>query len=186
MKLDRILPFARILLEKAVRPGDITIDGTMGNGFDTAFLAGLTGVNGHVYSFDIQKEAIQTTAAKLNAENLQERCTLIHDGHEHISKYIRKEHSGKITGAIFNLGYLPMETNQSSPKPIRRYQPLNSCSNCWHLKASSSSSFTMVIRGIGRTGCIDGLCRELPSTKSPYPEIRVHQPSKQSAIHCRD
>ncbi|MGE6717201.1 class I SAM-dependent methyltransferase [Peribacillus frigoritolerans] len=107
MKLDRILPFARILLEKAVRPGDITIDGTMGNGFDTVFLAGLTGADGHVYSFDIQKEAIEATAAKLNAENLQKRCTLIHAGHEHLSKYIRKEHSGKVTGAIFNLGYLP-------------------------------------------------------------------------------
>lgn len=107
MKLDRILPFARILLEKAVRPGDITIDGTMGNGFDTVFLAGITGADGHVYSFDIQKEAIEATTAKLNAENLQEHCTLIHDGHEHLSKYIRKEHSGKVTGAIFNLGYLP-------------------------------------------------------------------------------
>jgi predicted methyltransferase len=107
MKLDRILPFARILLEKAVQPGDISIDGTMGNGFDTVFLAGLTGENGHVYSFDIQKEALQTTAAKLKAENLQAHCTLIHDGHEQLSKYIRQEHSGKITGAIFNLGYLP-------------------------------------------------------------------------------
>ncbi|MGE1165441.1 class I SAM-dependent methyltransferase [Peribacillus simplex] len=107
MKLDRILPFARILLEKAVQPGDITFDGTMGNGFDTVFLAGLTGENGHVYSFDIQKEALQITAAKLMSENLQEHCTLIHDGHEQLSKYIRKEHSGKITGAIFNLGYLP-------------------------------------------------------------------------------
>ncbi|MFS0766125.1 class I SAM-dependent methyltransferase [Peribacillus phoenicis] len=107
MKLDRILPFARILLEKAVHPGDITIDCTMGNSFDTVFLAGLTGENGHVYSFDIQKEAIQTTAAKLKAENLQECCTLIHDGHQHLSKYIGKEHSGKVTGAIFNLGYLP-------------------------------------------------------------------------------
>ncbi|MGE7762664.1 class I SAM-dependent methyltransferase [Peribacillus sp. NPDC097895] len=107
MKLDRILPFARILLEKAVQPGDITVDGTMGNGFDTAFLAGLTGKNGHVYSFDIQKEAIQVTGAKLKDENSHEHCTLIHDGHEQMSKYIKKEHFGKITGAIFNLGYLP-------------------------------------------------------------------------------
>lgn len=55
MKLDRILPFAKLLLEKAVQPGDITVDGTMGNGFDTVFLAGLTGEKGHVYSFDIKK-----------------------------------------------------------------------------------------------------------------------------------
>ncbi|MGE6377840.1 class I SAM-dependent methyltransferase [Peribacillus muralis] len=107
MKLDRILPFARILLEKTVQPGDIAVDGTMGNGFDTAFLAGLTGETGHVYSFDIQNEAIQNTRAKLENEGLHNRCTLIHDGHEQLNKYLRKEHVGKITGAIFNLGYLP-------------------------------------------------------------------------------
>jgi predicted methyltransferase len=66
MKLDRILPFARILLEKAVRPGDITIDGTMGNGFDTVFLAGLTGADGHVYSFDIYKSAAHSFTLGMN------------------------------------------------------------------------------------------------------------------------
>ncbi|MEJ9228638.1 class I SAM-dependent methyltransferase [Peribacillus butanolivorans] len=107
MKLDRILPFAKLLLEKAVQPGGITVDGTMGNGFDTVFLAGLTGEKGHVYSFDIQEDAIQITAAKLKAESMHERCTLVHDGHEQMNKYINKEHFGNITGAIFNLGYLP-------------------------------------------------------------------------------
>ncbi|PJN91580.1 class I SAM-dependent methyltransferase [Bacillus sp. mrc49] len=107
MKLDRILPYARILLEKTVQPGDIAVDGTMGNGIDTAFLAGLTGETGHVYSFDIQKEALQNTSVKLENEGLSNQCTLIHDGHQHLSNYIRKEHAGKITGAIFNLGYLP-------------------------------------------------------------------------------
>ena len=84
MKLDRILPFARILLEKAVQPGDLAVDGTMGNGFDTAFLAGLIGETGHVYAFDIQSEAISNTSAKLEAENLQNRCTLFHAGHEQL------------------------------------------------------------------------------------------------------
>ncbi|WP_285769008.1 class I SAM-dependent methyltransferase [Peribacillus sp. SI8-4] len=107
MKLDRILPFARLLLEKAVHPGDIAVDGTMGNGFDTAFLANLTGENGQVYSFDIQKEALENTRAKLVNEGLIKQCTLIHAGHELLSTYIKPEHAGKITGAIFNLGYLP-------------------------------------------------------------------------------
>ena len=46
MKLDRILPYARLLLEKALSPGDVAIDGTMGNGHDTLFLAAV-GDNGH-------------------------------------------------------------------------------------------------------------------------------------------
>lgn len=45
MKIDRILPFARELLERAVKPGDITIDATLGNGHDTLFLARLVGDN---------------------------------------------------------------------------------------------------------------------------------------------
>lgn len=107
MKLDRILPFAKQLLEKAIQPGDTAIDGTMGNGFDTVFLAELVGEIGHVYSFDIQEQAIHNTADKLEREHLQNRCTLIHAGHEHLDTYVPNEHIGKITGAIFNLGYLP-------------------------------------------------------------------------------
>ncbi|RID86540.1 16S rRNA (cytosine(1402)-N(4))-methyltransferase [Peribacillus asahii] len=107
MKLDRILPFARILLEKAVQPGDIAVDGTMGNGFDTVFLANLTGEAGHVYAFDIQSEAIQNTTAKLEAEQLSERCTLFHAGHEQLKDLIPEKETRSLTGAIFNLGYLP-------------------------------------------------------------------------------
>ncbi|MFJ7747705.1 class I SAM-dependent methyltransferase [Peribacillus sp. NPDC097295] len=107
MKLDRVLSFAKLLLERAVHPGDITVDGTMGNGHDTAFLAKLVGETGHVYSFDIQEQAIHNTADKLETEHLQKQCTLVHGGHEQLDTYISGEHAGKITGAIYNLGYLP-------------------------------------------------------------------------------
>ncbi|OCA81896.1 methyltransferase domain-containing protein [Pradoshia sp. D12] len=105
MKLDRILPFARLLLEKAVKPGDIAIDCTMGNGHDTVFLANLTGPDGHVYSFDIQESALQKTEERLMTNELQERVTLIHAGHERLQEFIPTGKS--VTGAIFNLGYLP-------------------------------------------------------------------------------
>ncbi len=107
MKLDRILPFARILLQKSVQPGDITVDGTMGNGFDTAFLADLVGETGHVYAFDIQSEAIHNTTAKLEEKQLLDRCTLFHAGHEQLNSLIPANETRKLTGAIFNLGYLP-------------------------------------------------------------------------------
>ncbi len=107
MKLDRILPFARTLLEKAIQPGNIVVDGTMGNGFDTAFMAGLVGETGHVYAFDIQSEAIQNTKARLEAEELLDRCTLFHAGHEQLKSLLPTSETRKLTGAIFNLGYLP-------------------------------------------------------------------------------
>ncbi|PQD93993.1 16S rRNA (cytosine(1402)-N(4))-methyltransferase [Pradoshia eiseniae] len=105
MKLDRILPYARLLLEKALSPGDVAIDGTMGNGHDTLFLAKLVGEQGHVYSFDIQESALEQTKARLEENKLANHVTLIHAGHEHVKSRIPEK--TEIAGAIFNLGYLP-------------------------------------------------------------------------------
>ncbi len=105
MKLDRILPYARLLLEKALTPGDVAIDGTMGNGHDTLFLAKLVGETGHVYSIDIQESALEQTRARLEENGKSSNVTLIHTGHEHVKSRIPD--GTEIAGAIFNLGYLP-------------------------------------------------------------------------------
>ncbi|MDQ0254953.1 putative methyltransferase [Evansella vedderi] len=107
MKLLGVLPFARELLYRVVEDGDIVIDGTAGNGHDTLFLAKLVGSEGVVYSFDIQEAAIEATEKRLEEKEYLERVKLIHDGHENVLSHLRDEHAGKITGAIFNLGYLP-------------------------------------------------------------------------------
>lgn len=107
MKLEGILPFARSLLKKAVNSGDAVVDATIGNGHDTLFLAQLVEENGHVFGFDIQEKALINTSKRLTDANLLERVTLFHRGHEEISASIPTAFHGKITGAIFNLGYLP-------------------------------------------------------------------------------
>ncbi len=107
MKLERILPFMRTLLGKAVSAGDVTVDATVGNGHDTLFLANLVGPEGKVYGFDIQEEAIQSCSSKLSAQNLNERVSLFQKGHEHVKASVPEKDHGKITGAVFNLGYLP-------------------------------------------------------------------------------
>ncbi len=107
MKLERILPFARLLLEKAVNPGDIAIDATVGNGHDTLFLAELVGSNGKVFGFDIQEQALESCQVKLQAKNLMERVTLFQQGHQHVTECVPNILHGKVAGAIFNLGYLP-------------------------------------------------------------------------------
>lgn len=107
MKLERILPFARQLLVQAVGAGDIAVDGTLGNGHDTKFLAELVGETGMVFGFDIQAEAIAATTTRLQESSLKERVTLYHQGHEHILYCIPPHYHGQIRGAIFNLGYLP-------------------------------------------------------------------------------
>ncbi|RBW71400.1 class I SAM-dependent methyltransferase [Bacillus taeanensis] len=107
MKMQRILPFARTLLETALQKGDYAVDGTVGNGHDTLYLTNLVGANGHVFGFDIQKEAINNTTERLLKENKLEQVTLFQKSHSTLKDTIPKEAHGNIKGAIFNLGYLP-------------------------------------------------------------------------------
>ena len=101
MKILRVLPFARQLLAKTINPGEHVVDATAGNGNDTLFLAEQVGINGHVYAFDIQQAALDSTAQRLG--KLNTRVTLICDSHDNVKNYINTP----ISGAIFNLGYLP-------------------------------------------------------------------------------
>lgn len=96
--LQRILPTAKRYIEEVVSTDDIVVDATCGNGNDTSFLADLV-PGGHVYSFDIQKEALNTARSNIHNENI----SFIHDGHQNISQYVTKA----VTAGIFNLGYLP-------------------------------------------------------------------------------
>lgn len=117
MKLDRILPFAKKLLEKAVTSGDVVVDATLGNGHDTLFLANLVGENGRVYGFDVQEDAIRTSTEKLRQNGITDRVTIFHSGHELLSNLIPVEHHGEISAAIFNLGYLPGSDKSIVTKP---------------------------------------------------------------------
>lgn len=116
MNLDRILPFAKKLLEKAVTNGDVVVDATLGNGHDTLFLAQLVGENGTVYGFDVQEDAIRTSKERLNQHGLADRVTIFHNGHEQLSKLIPAEHH-QVKAAIFNLGYLPGSDKSVVTKP---------------------------------------------------------------------
>lgn len=103
------------LMMSSVIEGSIVLDCTVGNGHDTTLLAELVGKNGMVYGFDIQNQAITITSEKLKKANLEDRVTLIQDGHENIDKYI----SERLDFIIYNLGYLPsgdksIKTNKDS------------------------------------------------------------------------
>lgn len=91
------------IISGIVGSGDTVADCTAGNGNDTVFLADLVGDTGRVYSFDIQKEAVDRTECKLTEKGLQGRVNLINDGHQNMRNYIKEP----IKAAMFNLGYLP-------------------------------------------------------------------------------
>ena len=83
--------------------GDTAIDGTVGNGFDTCFLAEKVGDTGQVIGFDVQKKAIESTLERLKATGFN-NVRLLFESHEKIASIVAKN---TVKAVMFNLGYLP-------------------------------------------------------------------------------
>jgi 16S rRNA C1402 N4-methylase RsmH len=98
---------AHNILKQYLKPGDFAIDATTGNGHDSCFLAQQVGVEGRVFAFDIQQQALDNAADRLRAQALTEQVTFIHRGHEHLLDALSPVYLGKIQAVMFNLGYLP-------------------------------------------------------------------------------
>ncbi|MBO4343411.1 MAG: class I SAM-dependent methyltransferase [Clostridia bacterium] len=98
----KLLDFAKNFLKQAdIKPDSVLADFTMGNGYDTLYLASLV-PNGKVYAFDIQTDALINTKARLDKAGLK-NVVLIKDSHENAALYIKEP----LTAGMFNLGYLP-------------------------------------------------------------------------------
>lgn len=117
---DNAVAIAHHLASTLLQPGEIAVDATAGNGNDTVFLAALVGACGKVYAFDIQAEALQRTQEKLRESRLASQVQLIHDGHQHLKKYIKEP----VAVVLFNLGYLPGGCKQLVTKPTTTLQAL--------------------------------------------------------------
>ncbi len=111
--LTKITEINKLFIEDVISNGDIVIDATMGNGYDTKYLAEKVGENGFVYSFDIQEEAIKSTNKRLEKANLLDRVKLILDGHENMENYVKEE----VSCVLFNLGYLPRADHNVITRP---------------------------------------------------------------------
>lgn len=111
--LNKITEVNKIFIEKIIENGDIVVDATMGNGYDTIYLANLVGSSGKVYAFDVQEEAIKSTRKKVERDGFSDFVTLILDGHQNMDKYVNEE----VSCVMFNLGYLPRAKHQIITKP---------------------------------------------------------------------
>ncbi|GAA0866234.1 class I SAM-dependent methyltransferase [Paraclostridium tenue] len=123
--LTKVTDLNKVLLEDVINEGDTVIDATMGNGYDTKYLAQKVGENGVVYSFDVQEEAIKSTKKRLEKENLLNRVNLILDGHENIDAYVKNE----VSCVLFNLGYLPRAKHQIITKSDTTLQAIKKSLN---------------------------------------------------------
>ena len=70
----RLVQIAQEFIGEHIGNGSIATDLTCGNGKDSAFLGRKIGINGKLYSFDIQENAIEETKNLL----LLEDCILAH------------------------------------------------------------------------------------------------------------
>ena len=96
--------WAAELIERALYPGAVAVDATLGNGHDALWLCGLVGETGRVYGFDVQQEAVERSRARLVEAGVEARATLILDGHQNMISYVPPESAEAV---MFNLGWLP-------------------------------------------------------------------------------
>ncbi len=127
----RLVERAQQIIAAVLRPGDIAIDATLGNGLDTLFLARGVGPEGIVYGFDIQPEAIEITRNNLRGAGLENRTRLVLGSHADLDRHIANEHRQRVKAVMFNLGYLPGGNKSILTTPQSTRIALKSA--CWHL-----------------------------------------------------
>ena len=98
-----LLELHKYFILKHLKPGDVAVDFTMGNGHDTEFLSKTVGPEGFVYAFDIQEQALSSTQEHLVKAGCPDNYQLILDSHSNLKKYV----DVPFKAGMFNLGWLP-------------------------------------------------------------------------------
>jgi len=125
MVLPDVLSAAHLFASRAVQPGGVAVDATIGNGHDTVMLAREVGDKGTVYGFDVQEEALASTRRRLRADGRREPVTLVQAGHEDMGTHIPDRHHGRVGAVTFNLGYLPGSDSACITRPRTTLAALN-------------------------------------------------------------
>ena len=105
---------AKAKVSAVLKVGERAVDATMGNGWDTLFLAERVGVDGEVFAFDVQKAAIEATGKRLKKEGLLSCCSLHLTGHENMGGIV----PCGVGAVMFNLGYLPYAKRETITSPV--------------------------------------------------------------------
>ena len=115
--LTRVVNWGHELLAETVSKGQLAVDLTAGNGYDTLMLHRLVGSSGQVVAFDIQLQALHNTRQRLVDQGAVVRLRraaeapleslpgvdLVAAGHEFMKDFL----PAAPQGIIANLGYLP-------------------------------------------------------------------------------
>lgn len=100
----RPLQCAHEWVSRIVGQGDVAVDATAGNGYDSLFLANKVGPDGKVHVFDIQQQAIDSTCDRLRHAGVMDARVAAHLlSHSRMAEVV----DGEPKAIMFNLGYLP-------------------------------------------------------------------------------
>lgn len=106
--LPKPVVWAHTALAQVLLPGNTAVDATVGNGFDTLFLAQTVGPSGKIFGFDIQPQAIANTHALLRNHSIEDdRVTLLQTSHAEWPSHLPDPAKNRLRAITFNLGYLP-------------------------------------------------------------------------------
>jgi predicted methyltransferase len=103
-QLPRPTELVHLMLKQVISAGDLVIDATAGNGYDTLFLARCVGAAGRVLAFDLQLAALEASRRLLEAADVTTKVEFFHESHSHLADYVSP---GTVAVVLFNLGYLP-------------------------------------------------------------------------------
>lgn len=117
--------FAQFLWKSVVKEGDTLIDATLGNGYDTFFLTRLLNGRGKVFSYDIQKIALEKAELLLEKNLTPHEKKLVTFHHLSHETFLEKE--AKLI--VYNLGYLPGADKQITTRAATTIKSLQSALN---------------------------------------------------------
>jgi ubiquinone/menaquinone biosynthesis C-methylase UbiE len=112
---EKLTKKASLWVADALYDGAIAVDATVGNGYDTLFLAQAVGPTGQVIGFDIQKTALNNASELLRFAGTANRVRLILSCHSALATYMPRNRP--ISGAMFNLGFLPRGDRRIATRP---------------------------------------------------------------------
>jgi predicted methyltransferase len=95
--------------------GGFAVDATVGNGYDTLFLADRVGKNGRVLGFDVQKMALNNASELIRFAGNLDRVRLILGCHSGLARALMGY--PRVDAAMFNLGYLPRGDRRIVTRP---------------------------------------------------------------------
>lgn len=157
-----------------IKPTDLCLDATCGNGYDTVFLAQHAAF---VHAIDIQEMAIQNTLQQLQSNHIK-NVSLYHNSHDQLHTLFPNMQFNII---MYNLGYLPNSDHTIKTTPSTTLSSLQQAINLLAPKGIITITlYTKHEGGFEESQAIETYLRELDKKeytiiKSTYLN-RAHSP----------